>query len=84
MKLTWKIVIRISLLLSLIMGIWAYIFYNAVMEEVTDEIDDSLSSFSDNLIKRELSGESLPEAANGTNNTFFIHTVSEEYAKKNL
>lgn len=83
MKLTWKIVIRISLLLSLIMGIWAYIFYNAVMEEVTDEIDDSLSSFSDNLIKRKLSGESLPEAANGTNNTFFIHTVSEEYAKKN-
>lgn len=81
MKLTWKIVIRISLLLSLIMGIWAYIFYNAVMEEVTDEIDDSLSSFSDNLIKRKLNGESLPEADNGTNNTFFIHTVSEEYAK---
>lgn len=82
MKLTWKIVIRISLLLSLIMGVWAYIFYDAVMEEVTDEIDDSLSSFSDNLIKRKLNGESLPEADNGTNNTFFIHTVSKEYAKK--
>lgn len=81
MKLTWRIVIRISLLMSAVLTVWAIFFNNAVMHEVSDETDDSLEFFSENLIKRVLRGEELPAANNGTNNTYFLEPVSEHFAK---
>lgn len=80
MKLTWRIVIRISLLMSVVLAIWVVLFYNAVIEEVNDETDDSLEFFSENLTSRVLRGEELPAANNGTNNTYFWESVTEEYA----
>ena len=36
MKLIYRIVIRISLLLILVLGVWAVFFYMAMMDEVND------------------------------------------------
>lgn len=79
MKLTWRIVIRISLLMSLALAAWAVLFHNAVLEEVDDETDDALELFTTNLIQRVLRGEELPAANNGTNNTYFLESVTAEY-----
>lgn len=42
MKLIYYIIIRISLVLSVLLTGWAILFYFAVMDEVNDEVDDSL------------------------------------------
>lgn len=82
MKLTWRIVLRISLLMTVVLPIWAVLFHNAVIEEVNDEIDDSLELFSENLIQRMLHGEQLPDVDNGTNNTYFVDSVTAQYANE--
>lgn len=83
MRLTWRIVLRISLLMTVVLSVWAVLFHNAVTEEVNDEIDDSLELFSENLIQRLLHGEQLPDADNGTNNTYFLDYVTADYAAEN-
>lgn len=83
MKLTWRIVLRISLLLTVALSLWAVLFHNAVIEEVNDEIDDSLELFSENIIHRLLHGEELPSVNTGTNNTYFLDSVTTQYASKN-
>lgn len=83
MKLIWRIVLRIALLMSLLLAVWAVLFHNAVIDEINDETDDTLEYFSGNLIDRMLSGEELPAVDNGTNNTYFWEPVTEEYALKN-
>ena len=40
MKLIYYIIIRISLVLSVLLTGWAILFYFAVMDEVNDEVDD--------------------------------------------
>lgn len=84
MKLTWRITLRISMLLTVVLFGWAVLFHNAIIEEVNDEIDDSLEHFSEKLIRRMLHGEQLPEVDNGTNNTYFLESVTAEYAANNL
>lgn len=83
MRLTWRIIVRISLLMSVVLALWAVLFHKAVIDEVNDEIDDSLELFSENLIRRMLHGEQLPSVDNGTNNTYFLDSVSVEYASQN-
>lgn len=83
MKLTWRIVLRVSLLMVVVLSVWAVLFHNAVIEEVNDELDDSLELFSENLIKRMLHGEQLPDVDNGTNNTYFVDSVTSMYAAQN-
>lgn len=78
MNLTWRIVIRISLLMVLLLGVWAFWFYRAIINEVNDETDDSLELLSENLINRVLEGEDLPNVNNGTNNTFYLDSLSAE------
>lgn len=74
MKLIYRIVIRISLLLILVLGVWAVFFYMAMMDEVNDEVDDSLEDYSEVIIIRTLAGEELPSQNTGSNN----HITSEK------
>ncbi len=60
MKLIYYIIIRISLVLSVLLTGWAILFYFAVMDEVNDEVDDSLEDYSEIIIIRALAGEELP------------------------
>ena len=80
MKLIYRIVIRISLLLTLVLGVWAVFFYMAMMDEVNDEVDDSLEDYSEIIIIRALVGEELPSQNTGSNNQYYLKEVTEEYA----
>lgn len=82
MKLIYRIAIRLSVLLLIIMAIWSALFYFVSIEEVNDETDDSLESYASSLIIRSLSGEILPSDNDGTNNGYYLTPVSEEYANE--
>ena len=59
MKLIYYIIIRISLVLSVLLTGWAILFYFAVMDEVNDEVDDSLEDYSEIIIIRALAGDGM-------------------------
>lgn len=80
MKLIYRIIIRLSLALTLVLGVWAVFFYIAMMDEVNDEVDDSLEDYSEAIIIRALAGEELPSANSGSNNQYFMVEVTEDYA----
>ena len=60
--------------------LWAVGFYYAMMDEITDEVDDSLEDYSEMIIIRSLAGDSLPSANIGSNNQYFIKEISPAYA----
>lgn len=80
MKLFHLVLWRISLALIVVLAVWAGFFYMAVVEEVNDEVDDTLEDYSEGLIIRALSGEDMPTASNGSNNQYYLYEVSESYA----
>ena len=80
MKLAYSVFIRLSLSIVVVLAIWAVGFYTAMMDEVTDEVDDSLEDYTELIIIRSLAGDTLPSADSGTNNQYFIKEVSREYA----
>lgn len=80
MKLLYRIILRISLVLTIVLGAWAVFFYIAVIDEVNDEVDDSLEDYSETIIIRALAGEELPSKNDGSNNQYYLTEVSEEYA----
>ena len=76
MKLIYYIIIRISLVLSVLLTGWAILFYFAVMDEVNDEVDDSLEDYSEIIIIRALAGEELPSKNTASNNQYFLREVT--------
>lgn len=80
MKLFHLVLWRISLALIVVLTVWAGFFYMAVVEEVNDEVDDTLEDYSEGLIIRALSGEDMPTASNCSNNQYYLYEVSESYA----
>lgn len=80
MKLFHLVLWRISLALIVVLTVWTGFFYMAVVEEVNDEVDDTLEDYSEGLIIRALSGEDMPTASNGSNNQYYLYEVSESYA----
>lgn len=80
MKLFHLVLWRISLALIVVLTVWAGFFYMAVVEEVNDEVDDTLEDYSEGLIIRALSGEDMPTASNGSNNQYYLYEESESYA----
>lgn len=83
MKLRSYILIRFSWALTIILIGWAVFFYIAVMDEVNDEVDDSLEDYSELIIIRALAGEELPSKNSGSNNQYFLKEISPEYAEMN-
>ena len=80
MKLHYRIIGRLSVALIVILTVWAGLFYFALMDEVNDEVDDSLEDYSEVIITRKLAGERLPSHNNGSNNQYYLQEVSEVYA----
>ena len=83
MKLTSKIIHRISIVLFFLMLVWSTVFYFIIIDEINDETDDSLDDYSEQIIRRALTGEVLPSNDNGTNNSYHIKEVSRKYALEN-
>lgn len=92
MKLIYKVTIRLSLALLPIMLLWATIFYFSMVNEITDEADDSLEDYAELIVMRTLTGRELPSTGDGTNNTYTIellpdttlHTASMTYEDRQV
>lgn len=83
MKLLYRITSRISLALLILFAVWGTVFYFIMIDEINDETDDALEDYSEYIITRALAGEKLPDKDNGTNNSYHIKEVTEEYALQN-
>jgi len=83
MKLLYRITLRVSVALLILFAAWATVFYFVIIDEINDETDDTLEDYSEYIITRALTGEKLPEADNGTNNSYFITEVGAAYAADN-
>lgn len=84
MKLIYRIGLRLTMFLLPIMALWAVIFYYAMVDEINDEADDSLSDYSEMIVRLQLAGRPLPPLNNGSNNSYTIvpldsGTVYEPY-----
>lgn len=73
---------RMAAAMVVILTAWAAFFYMAVMEEVNDEVDDSLEDYAETLMIRSLSGEEMPTSSNGSNNQYYLYEVTAEYASR--
>ena len=82
MKLIYRILIHLSLALPIILAAWGILFYMDIIDEVNDEVDDSLEDYSEVLITRALAGEQLPSQSDGSNNSYYLITVTADYAEK--
>ena len=72
MKLISHVSLRLSIAITLILSIWAVLFYFTMIDEINDEMDDSLEDYSETIIIRALSGEQLPSKNNGSNNQYYL------------
>lgn len=82
MKLQNQITLRLSLIGALVFAFWAALFYFAIIDEINDEVDDSLEDHAEMIIRRSLAGEKLPREASYTNNQYYLHEVSAQYASQ--
>ena len=80
MKLKNRIIRRVSAFLIVVLTMWAVLFYVAMIDEITDEGDDAIDLYAEMVITRYLAGKELPSVDNGTNNSFHLTEVGEEYA----
>ena len=80
MKLFYRVLIHLLTGIFVILLGWAVVFYWGMMEEITDEVDDSLEDYSELIIMRSLAGKQLPSNDNGSNNQYFMREVDAAYA----
>lgn len=80
MKLVNLLTLRLSAIGALVFAFWATLFYFAIIDEINDEVDDSLEDHAETVIRRSLAGEPLPDEPAMTNNQYYLHEVSAEYA----
>ena len=80
MRLLHVITLRLSLLATLILFCWSVFFYYTIMNEVNDEVDDSLEDYAEMIIIRSVRNEALPTASSGSNNQFFLREITPQYA----
>lgn len=80
MKLIQKIALRLSMVLIPVIALWAMIFYFVTVEEINDEVDDLLRSYSEQLIAKKLANQEVPVADILAGMHYSISQVTEEYA----
>ena len=83
MKLTTHAIRSLILPLLLIFGVWSVAFYFILSDELIDEVDDQLEVYSEHIIRQWLSGETLPDSTDGSNNTYYIREVAPEEISMN-
>lgn len=81
MKLQNVLTFRLSVLKAIGIALWAVGFYFAIIKEINNKTDDSLTSYAEALITDYLAGVPLPDTHNGAGNNYYIHTVPDEYAE---
>ena len=71
---------RMTVVLMATLLAWCLLFYYAIQREMIDEVEDSLELQAEMLMIRYLAGEEIPPREMGTNNSYAIIPVTEDYA----
>lgn len=82
MKLFYRVLIHLLAGIVVILSGWAVVFYLGMMQEINDEVDDSLEDYSDMIITRALAGVKLPAHDSGSNNQYYLKEVSIDYVQE--
>ena len=72
MKLSSRLLLHLTLVMVPVLALWSALFYFAIVDEITDEADDSLEDYSELIITRHLAGRELPSLNNGSNNSYTL------------
>lgn len=80
MKLSTRIILRLSTAFLLVFSVWVVAFYLVIVDEINDETNDSLENYSEHIIRSFLSGSPLPAPENALNNTYSIRKISPQEA----
>ena len=80
MKLFYRVLLHLLVGIFFVLAAWAFVFYQGMMEEITDEVDDSLEDYSELIMIRWLSGRQLPAHDSGSNNQYYLREVETSYA----
>ncbi len=78
MRLIYRIMLRISLSILAVLAVWAGLFYFTIVDEIQEETDDVLEDYSAMIIQNFLAGEDMPSNDNGSNNTYYIKSISSD------
>lgn len=81
MKLFYRVLIHLLTGIVVVLSGWAVCFYFAIVDEINDEIDDSLEDYSELIIIRSLAGKELPSSDSGSNNQYFLREVTDAYVR---
>lgn len=82
-NLLTSIILRTTITISIILSVWASLVFFAIINEVNDEIDDSLDLYCDYLISQKKQGKEILETQTNSNNVFFITPVDINTALSN-
>lgn len=80
MKLLHYTFRQISVILFILMGIWGVLFYYAILEEVTDETDDSLENYRDIIVRSALKDSTILQTKGTLMSLYSFRPISEEEA----
>ncbi len=78
MKLIYRILLPISVVLSVLLAGWSVLFYITVIDEIDDETDDALEHRAESIVLRFLRGEQVPEWTPGDNSSYFLTEITDE------
>ena len=81
MKLFYRVLIHLLTGIVVVLSGWAVCFYFAIVDEINDEVDDSLEDYSELIIVRSLAGKELPSSDSGSNNQYFLREVTDAYVR---
>ncbi|MDO5571141.1 MAG: HAMP domain-containing sensor histidine kinase [Bacteroidales bacterium] len=78
MKLIWRIITRVAVLMLIVFPLWGFFFYKMMINEVNDETDDNLDLFAEEIIKNFLVDKNNTKefSWNGTNNSYIIEELN--------
>lgn len=79
MRLVSRILLHLAWALSLLLGVWAVLFYFALNERIEHEVDDALALRSEAILTRYLAGRALPDAGGGSDG-YLLRDIPEAYA----
>lgn len=69
---------KLALLLFLLMAVWGVLFYNAIIDEVVDETDDTLENYGEILMESALHDPSILETEGSLMSFYKFTPISEE------
>ena len=80
MKLIHHTISKLSIVMIIILSIWAGFFYFSILDEILDETDDSLENYKNLIIQQVLRDTAALDNHNDLMSQYFIKEISEPQA----